>query len=272
MPELAEVEFYRKQWNPGLGETVNAVEVHPLARIFRDSPATAVQRGLKGHRFTGSRAHGKQMLFEFSEGAWLGLHLGMSGELESVEKDAAAGKHDHLVIRLGGTSLVFRDPRMFGKVTLDLTGDDQVPEWWRALPPQPLDDAYTREQVRGFLARFPKTPLKTLLLDQRGFPGIGNWMADEICWQMRLSPQTPAGTLSQTEAAGLWKAIRKIAAAAMETIGTDWGDLPDSWLMNHRWKDGGHCPRRNCRTPLVREDLRGRTTCWCPRCQAPQIE
>jgi formamidopyrimidine-DNA glycosylase len=53
----------------------------------------------------------------------------------------------------------------------------------------------------------------------------------------------------------------------MRVIGTDWGDLSDAWLMNHRWRDGGICPRRGCRTGLVREDLRGRTTCWCPKCQ-----
>ncbi len=267
MPELAEVEFYRKQWDPGLGETVSAVEVHPAARIFREAPAKAVQRGLKGRRFTGSRAHGKQLLFEFSDGAWLGLHLGMSGELTIMDEDAAPAKHDHLVLRLPGLALVFRDPRMFGKVSLDLTTDGEPPEWWRTLPPQPLDEGYTKEKVRDFLRRFPKTPLKTLLLDQRGFPGIGNWMADEVCWQMRLSPQTPAASLDQVQAAALWITIRKVSAAAMETIGVDWSDPPDSWLMNHRWKDGGHCPRRNCRSPLVREDLRGRTTCWCPRCQ-----
>lgn len=272
MPELAEVEFYRKQWDPGLGGTITAVEVHPAARIYRDAPARAVQRGLNGRRFIGSRAHGKQMLFEFSGGAWLGLHLGMSGELATAAAEAKVGKHDHLVIRLSDQALVFRDPRMFGKVTLDLTRDGAPPAWWRELPPQPLDEGYTRDRVRDFLARFPKTPLKTLLLDQRGFPGIGNWMADEICWQMRLAPQTSAASLNRAQATALWKTVRKVAAAAMETIGVDWSDLPDSWLMNHRWKDGGHCPRRNCRAPLRREDLRGRTTCWCPRCQTPQTE
>ena len=34
MPELAEVEYYRKQWNPGLGRPVRAVLVHERAKIF----------------------------------------------------------------------------------------------------------------------------------------------------------------------------------------------------------------------------------------------
>jgi formamidopyrimidine-DNA glycosylase len=109
--------------------------------------------------------------------------------------------------------------------------------------------------------------VKTLLLDQRGFPGIGNWMADEICWQLRIPPQTPSGRLADDRIDAIWKETRRVSREALRVIGTNWGDLPDSWLMNHRWRDGGLCPRRVCRTELVREDLRGRTTCWCPRCQ-----
>jgi formamidopyrimidine-DNA glycosylase len=51
----------------------------------------------------------------------------------------------------------------------------------------------------------------------------------------------------------------------MQTIAVDWSDPPASWLMRHRWKDGGKCPR--CGADLVRETLRGRTACWCSLCQ-----
>lgn len=270
MPELAEVEYFRKRWDPGLGGEIRKVHTHPAARIFREAPARSLERGLAGRRFLASEAHGKQMLFEFSGGAWMGLHLGMSGELRAVPVGETRGKHDHLVLDLGGLSLVFSDYRMFGKVTLDLTDDGLPPLWWRQLPVRTTDPRFTRKRLRDFASRFPKTPLKTLLLDQRGFPGIGNWMADEICWQVRLPPQLHAGLLGETQTAALWKSIRRVSREALRVIGTDWGDLPDSWLMNHRWRDGGTCPRRGCRSTLRREDLRGRTTCWCPACQAPE--
>lgn len=272
MPELAEVEFYRRQWDPGMGERVAWVRTHPAARIYRDVPAAAVERGLAGRRFLGGRAHGKQMLFEFSGGAWLGLHLGMSGELDVAPPDHEPGRHEHLVLALGPLSLVFRDPRMFGRLGLDLVEADGPPRWWRELPPQPLDPGFTTAHLGRFAKRFPKTPLKTLLLDQRGFPGIGNWMADEICWQLRLHPATPAGALDDGHFAALRRTARRVCREALRVIGTDWGDMPDSWLMNHRWRDGGTCPRRDCRSGLLREDLRGRTTCWCPRCQARGVE
>jgi formamidopyrimidine-DNA glycosylase len=38
--------------------------------------------------------------------------------------------------------------------------------------------------------------------------------------------------------------------------------IPKSWLFWHRWEDGGKCPRT--KSPLVREEVGGRTTCWSP--------
>ncbi len=268
MPELAEVEYYRRQWDPGLGRTVSRVATRPGARVFREVPARAVERALQGRRLLSSRTHGKQMLFEFSGGAWLGLHLGMTGELRTAPAESDPEKHDHLVLVLDSFALVFRDPRMFGALRLDLGSADEPPDWWRALPPQPLDAGFTKRRLREFARRFPKTPLKTLLLDQRGFPGIGNWMADEVCWQSRLPPRIPAGELADAELDALWKTLRRVCREALRTIGVDWSDPPGSWLMTHRWRDGGVCPRRGCRAGLRREDLCGRTTCWCPRCQA----
>lgn len=265
MPELAEVEYYRNRWDPGLGQLVEKVSVNGKSRIYRDTSATGIQRQLKGRTFIGSLAHGKRMMFQFSEGRWLGLHLGMTGKLFSAPSDYEIEKHDHLVLTLKNTRLVFTDPRMFGKLSLDVTGDDTPPPWWEDLPPQVLDRRFTREYLEAFVRRFPRSPLKTLLLDQRGFPGIGNWMADEICWQLRIDPAARMGELPDSILPDLWKVTRKVSRDAIRVIGKDWKKPPSSWLFNHRWKDGGHCPR--CSSELVRADLRGRTTCKCPQCQ-----
>jgi formamidopyrimidine-DNA glycosylase len=267
MPELAEVEYFRKQWNPGLGGKVERVLTHPKARIFRDIPAAAVRRGLQGRTLERSFTHGKQMMFEFSDGAWLGLHLGMTGKLFTVDAGYEPVKSDHLVLVSGKRQLVFSDYRMFGKLTLDISEDRSSPEWWASLPPRTLDRGFTKKYHAVFVRRFPKTPIKTLLLDQRGFPGIGNWMADEICWRLQIPPHTPSGELSDEQVDAMWKMTRQVSRDAIRVIADDWSKPPNSWLFNHRWRDGGTCPRRGCRADLQRADLRGRTTCWCPMCQ-----
>src|SRR5688572_9841603 len=116
MPELAEVEYFRKQWDPGVGKPIDRVHLHGAKRIFRGSTPREIERALKGAKLLGSETHGKQMLFRFSGGAWLGVHLGMTGELKIDSADFKPGKHDHLVLFQKARALVFNDPRMFGRI------------------------------------------------------------------------------------------------------------------------------------------------------------
>jgi formamidopyrimidine-DNA glycosylase len=53
-----------------------------------------------------------------------------------------------------------------------------------------------------------------------------------------------------------------VARGAMKSVGVHGGDPPKSWLFHSRWKDGLLCPKTN--SPLIREPIGGRTTCWCP--------
>lgn len=265
MPELAEVEFYRKQWDCGIGQTVDKVHLNGGARIFRETNTRKLRKSLPGSAFQTSECHGKQMLFGFTPEIWLAAHLGMTGQLLVMEASYQPEKHDHLVIFQPNQSLVFRDSRKFGRIRFDQ--GTKPPTWWSELPPQPISPEFTADRVTAFLARHPKSVIKALLLDQAGFPGIGNWMADEVLWRIRLHPATRCREIPRAQAHQLRDEVRKLSLEALSVIGTDWSDPPDSWLFNHRWKDGGICPRGTCKTPLIREDLRGRTTCWCPNCQ-----
>lgn len=262
MPELAEVEYFRRQWNPGLKQAVRRVLFHPKARIFRGIPAKTFERALTGAKLLSSEAKGKQMIFRLDR-ASVGIHLGMTGKLAVGRAGHAPGKHDHLVLVQDKRALVFSDPRLFGRVLFH-EGPGEPP-WWAKLPPEVLSPEFTKAALAAFLRRRKAAPIKAVLLMQGRFPGIGNWMADEILWQARISPAAKAGALPGQVVPELWKTIRSVSRAALRTIGVDWSDPPEDWLMEHRWEDGGACPR--CGSDLKRAPIGGRTTCWCPRCQ-----
>jgi formamidopyrimidine-DNA glycosylase len=264
VPELAEVDFFRRRWDAGLGAVVKRVETHPAARVFRGCDVAALTRRLRAARLTTSHAHGKQMLFGFSRGAWLGVHLGMTGELRVEPPSYRSTKHDHLMLRQSEHTLVFADARMFGRIRFDLSAPGP-PAWWRELPPAVLSKESTVHRLTDQLRRRTKSPIKAVLLDQRTFPGIGNWMADEILWRVRLHPLTSAGKLSDPQIRRLWTTVRWVARRALDIIGPDWDDLPSSWLFQHRWGVDRKCPR--CGAALVRVAAAGRTTCYCPKCQ-----
>ena len=262
MPELAEVAYYARQWDWGLGQPVLEVEVHARARVFRDLVRPGrLFRALEGTCLAERRTHGKQMFFRFG-GRWLSGHLGMTGKLWVAGEDHLPGKHDHLVLRQAKRQLVFTDPRMFGH--WQILREAAMHELWANLPPEITDRGFTKARLGAFLKRRGRRPIKAVLLMQEMFPGIGNWMADEVLWRSSMNPRRLAGSLRDAEVATLWRSLRFVCRQALRIIGTSWNPLPDAWLFNHRWADGGRCP---CGAALVRESIGGRKTCWCPVCQ-----
>src|SRR5438046_1408595 len=116
MPELAEVEFYRRQWDVGIGKPITRVHINATKRVARGVDAAALQKALTGAKFLKAGGHGKRMLFRFSGEAWLGLHLGMTGALSVEDDDFKPSKHDHLVLFQKQRALVSNDPRQFGRI------------------------------------------------------------------------------------------------------------------------------------------------------------
>ncbi len=269
MPELAEAEFFRKRWHlAARGQKITVVQTHDRAKIFRGTGVPVLRRALTGARFVGSEARAKQMLFRFNGGAWLGVHLGMSGELRAEPPGYTPQKHDHLVLTTKRHALVFTDPRMFGRVQFHRGAEP--PSWWTKIAPAILSDAFTAELIASFLRRRARAPIKAVLLMQERFPGIGNWMADEILWRAAIHPARLAGSLSVAETQKLWRECRRVCRLALDTIAGR-GDhlppdlnvnIPRTWLFWHRWAEGGRCPKSCCL--LVREEIGGRTTCWSP--------
>ncbi len=287
MPELAEVEFYRRRWwEAAANQTVRAAEANPRSRVYRrlarefPGGAAALAKILPGAKLIDAKAFGKQMAFVFKVGRaapsapaslQLGIHLGMSGELRVEPPGYLSQKHDALILRFTRHTLVFNDPRQFGRVRAWLGRDKTGPSWRQNLPNEVLSTAFTAGFVQSALRRHARAPLKAVLLNQRYFFGIGNWMADEILWRAALHPALPAGRAAEAKAAKkLHRTVQQVARDALRVIAGRGQKLPpdlniripDTWLFNHRWKNGGLCPKT--KKPLRRAEIGGRTTCWSP--------
>jgi len=272
MPELAEVEYVRRRWNPGLGLAVATVRLHPRAGVFKTTNPALLAQHLPGAQLESSEAAAKQMLFRLTAAdpqrtpLWLGIHLGMTGELLVRPHGLPDEKRDHLILDQPAAkqSLVFSDFRMFGRILFH--AGLEAPEWWIEIAPAITSPAFTLEAVSVFLIRRARAPLKAVLLMQERFPGVGNWMADEILWRAALHPARRCGDLSPAEIKKLHRETIWVAREALRLIGAadtpEWPDPPKNWLFQHRWEDGGLCPRT--KAPLERAPIGGRTTCWSP--------
>src|SRR5204863_4492580 len=234
------------------------LSLHRRNRVFRGANTRALPRRLVGEKFLTSQARGKRMLFEFTDNNCLGIHLGMTGKIRIEPKNFRPSKHDHLVLYQRERALVFTDSRQFGRVRFH--HGDQRPDWWKIDVPEIISAAFNQKFVDQFLDRHRKAPIKAVLLLQSGFSGIGNWMADEILWRVKILPSKRAGELSAGERERVFQASKFVARESLRIIGPDDSTLPRTWLIHQRWRTGGKCPRH--RILLRRAKDSGLTKAW----------
>ena len=246
MPELPEAERARE-----------ALERHALGRVVADAddsdsyvcrpwPAGGLREALVGHRVTGVDRVGKQLLVE-TDGPVLGLHLGMSGSLRFDDPEPRF-KRFALAFTDGGT-MILRDPRRLGRVTLD-------PARGR-LGPDALE--VPLERFRDLVGR-SRAPVKARLLNQQALAGVGNLLADEALWRAGIDPRRRGVDLDPDELARLRRAVRAAIRGALKAGGT--GRSPFA-----RARALGVCPRHGSELATTR--IGGRTTRWCPLDQPP---
>lgn len=116
-----------------------------------------------------------------------------------------------------------------------------------------------------------KKPIKSLLLDQEHFAGVGNWVGDEILYQSRIHPnEVLAGKFDETSPVikSLYSALISVTKEAVEVEG-EVRKFPDDWLMIYRWgkrRKKAERPKVNGH-PIDFVTVGGRTSCYVPELQ-----
>ena len=252
MPELPEVEAYRRLAERALGRAVAGVDAPDAWFLKEGLTAERAAAALVGHSFTAARRRGKLLLLDTdADGPTLGLRFGMSGRLlvdrhEVIDDYAYASMRDEpawdrFTVRFAdGGDLRMRDPRRLGGVSLD-PDEDRLG----------LDAlALTRARLRDLLRS--DAPLKARLLDQARLAGVGNLLADEALWRSGLDPARTARSLSEAEVRRLHRHLRATIEDLSARGGSHTGELMPARVR------GGLCPRDG--TPLLRRTVGGRTT------------
>lgn len=276
MPELPEVEtIVRALTNGGREGPPIVNRVIARGEIFWDrslaipGPAEFLTR-LPGRRIAAVRRRGKFIWLDLETESLL-IHLRMSGDLRVLPQHAANGTprplaaHDRLALDFeDDLSLVFSDPRKFGRVWL--TRDAQ--QVLGGLGPEPFDPALTPAEFYRMLTE-RRRQLKPLLLDQSFLAGLGNIYTDEALHLARLHPLRLSDQLSAADAELLLAAIRAVLNDGIRRNGAsiDWmyrgGDFQNQFRVYGR--TGQACP--TCGAEIQRIVVGQRGTHTCPICQ-----
>lgn len=276
MPELPEVETVVRDLRPLLvGRTLRKLRRSKLSLRTRWLPKW--QSLLFDRTVIQIDRRGKWIVIILDDETRLIFHLGMSGQLRVIDADKPAAKHTHLTFRLdsGEAELRFRDIRRFG-TALVLSGDKEAEAFFRdnELGPEPfeLPPEYWRKKLAS-----TNRCLKAVLLDQSVVAGVGNIYADESLFEARLPPWQIASATDRKSADRLRLAIAKVLLRAIETKGSSIRDYiggsGERGGYQHEFRVYGRTgkPCLRCKTPIERIRLAGRSTHFCPHCQADVI-
>jgi formamidopyrimidine-DNA glycosylase len=247
MPELPEVERARQTLDAAVGRRIRSVDDRD-SYVCRPHSPGEIASALIGHRFATTHRRGKFLWLETEDGPTLGLHLGMAGRIVFDPPEPSRWDRFTVVFEDGGR-FVLRDKRRLGRALLN-------PDFGHVGPDAADVD---RESFRRLIGR-GHTPIKARLLNQGAISGIGNLLADQILWQARIAPRRLTGDLSVAELDRLRREVRAAVRSAIRNGGAHTGRF-----IVARTRDGV-CPRD--RGSLERATVGGRTTYWCPICQA----
>ncbi len=258
MPELPDVEGFRRELaGPLPGQRIRDVEVRDSG-VLRNASARSLARALCGRRFTAPRRHGKWLILP-TDGPTLLIHSGMTGHPYYAAADDPERGAERLVLTLDRGQLRYADLRKLRGVWLAADDTDLA-----AITGEQGPDALGvgLSEFRELLAG-RRGQLKPTLMNQSVIAGLGNLLTDEICWQGRLHPRRSVAELSSGDIGDLHAALQRVLRTSVRH-----GRVPGlaRWLTGARDEPDPSCPR--CGTRLARGKVGGRTTLWCPRCQA----
>ena len=276
MPELPEVELGRKVAEAcARGRVIVRAKCVDDRIVFDGVGPQTVARKLKGRRVEAVRRRGKHLWFELDDRPWPLFHFGMTGafvvpgeaalQLASGPRVSAQWPPRFWKILLeldDGGRLAMTNARRLGRIRLREDPESEPPISRLGFDPY-LDPVGLAEFRRRLGAR--RGPLKAVLLDQSFAAGVGNWIADEVLYQARLSPHRPAASLDKAEQRALHTALCKVVRKAVD-VDADKSRFPRGWLFHRRWGrvEGGTTLAGE---PIEHETIAGRTTAWVPKRQ-----
>ncbi|MCI0526489.1 MAG: bifunctional DNA-formamidopyrimidine glycosylase/DNA-(apurinic or apyrimidinic site) lyase [Nitrospira sp.] len=272
MPELPETEVVARELKQSChGACIENIEIlHPEILDNRSDTILDWYHKAVIHEV---KRHGKHILLTTVNGQgtrYLGIRLGMTGQLLKQNISASRVAHTHAVIHFVDCpfELHFRDPRRFGRVLLLST----------PLPTRQGMDPFTIPK-----ADFIKTMaqgrgrIKSALMNQKTIAGIGNIYANEILFEARIHPHQRINRLDSKRLTELFRVMKKVLRRGIQKGGTTIRDFRSLHGMPGRFQEflkiygkaGKPCPQAGCSGTirLLRPTPQAQPSFYCPICQ-----
>ncbi len=259
MPELPDVEVYRRYLSAtALHRRIEHVSVRD-ERVLRGTTPSGLGRLMHNCALTGTDRHGKWLFSPLDCGRVLVFHFGMSGRLHAHDRTTEEAEHTQIRWDFhDGRCLDYVSVRKLGIVKLADRVEDVVAEEHLGPDALKISRDLFRRRIGG-----RRGTIKGALTNQSALAGLGNVYADEVLFQARVHPRSPAARLSDERLRRLHRCMVRVLAAVIAAQ-ADITRLPDGYLVSHR-NEGEPCPR--CGGEVQPIEVGGRRGYYCPQCQ-----
>lgn len=269
MAEVPEVETIVRDLQQAIvGRTIVRAEVvNPAAIRFPDPETFMVL--LRQRAVLAARRRAKYILVPLSGDLLLAVHFMLWGTLTLTPASTPRPRDTLIVWHLDqDEELRLLDTLGYARAAVGTPAEISAGLDLEALGPEALAPDFTVAVLARQLAT-RRSPLKTVLLNQRVLAGLGNRDADESMWLARIDPRRLPTTLSTDELAQLHAAICAVLEEGIAQRGTQRDLFGVPGKAKHRRnvfeRTGQPCPR--CGTRIEHLRIGNRNTHFCPTCQ-----
>ena len=269
-------------------------EGHTLFRLARDLDEAFGRRPVRvsspqgrfaadaatidGLEVTHAESAGKHLFVGFPDDRFVHIHLGLIGKFDITPHNG------EIPLPVGQVRLrLFNETHVAdlrGATQCELVGESKRQSVLAKLGPDPLradadpDKAWTRIHKSH-------RPIGELLMDQAVLAGIGNVYRAEVLFRHKIHPLRPGNTLRKSQWDSIWADLVELLAEGVRTgrIDTVHSEhTPEAMGRPPRVDDHGgevYVYRRTgqacyvCGSTVRTEELAGRNSFWCPKCQRP---
>lgn len=235
---------------------------------------------LDGQVLRQADAAGKHLFLTFADSRSIHIHLGLIGTFR-IRTGLSGLPPIEGVVRLRliaerPDGLAVADLR--GATRCDLVDAPRVADVVAELGPDPLRSDADPARAWARISRSTRT-IGELLMDQGVLAGVGNVYRAEALFRARMHPLRPGNTLRRSQFQAIWDDL-----VALMRIGVERNRI-DTVRPEHEPEAMGREPRKDdhggevyvyrraglpclvCGATVATEDLGGRNSFWCPRCQ-----
>jgi len=311
MPELPEVEIVVRELKKSLtNQTIKEIKrVRAKSLSFSDGLTLKKLKSLKILNLT---RRGKGIIINLTKDISLLIHLKMTGQLiytplslssrasslsprvSSLSSRAKSrdltnrlnlghptadflnsmpSKHTRVIFKLSQGVLYFNDQRLFGWIKAMPTKKVAENSFIKNLGLDALSKSFTANVLQQIIKKRPKSPIKSVILDQSNIAGIGNIYANESLFLAGIRPNRKASTLNKNEIKKLTLSIKQILKKGIRYSGTTVSNYKtakgtpgrmQNYLKVYK-RDGLPC--KKCKTLIKKIKTAGRSSYLCPHCQ-----